>query len=209
MSISTPQASPDQSAGSSDTSRRLLYVAAPAVISIVTLLALTALIEWGSGHPERFNSVGAYRAFMDVAVLARFGPAFLSAIIVYPAMRLRGASIGWAGWGAASSAIAFGLVSAVLALRFFPPAQALYYALNPMVVAALGSQVAFSALAEVFVRWRRHGRAGLRNPRLWAIVIAVATAGFALCYVGVIWDGGRHWFYVWIRGFMLFFGNGQ
>ena len=209
MSISLPQAAPEESSPPRRPARAIVHLAAPAGISVATLVALTIVIEWGWGHPERFGSVDAYRAVMDAAVLARIGPAFLSAIIVYPVMRLRGASMGWAALGAVSSALAFGLFGALLALRFFPPGQALYYALNPMVVAAIGSQVAWSAVAEIFVRWRVAGRAGLRDRRLWVAVSVVALAGFALLYVGVIWDGGRHWFYVWIRGFMMLFGTGQ
>jgi len=189
--------------------RRPLHIAAPAIISVSTIVVLTLVIIWGWGQPERFSSDGVYRAVMDFAVLARLGPVFLSGLIVWPAMRLRGASLVWASLGALSSAVAFGVIGAIGSLTFFPPAQAAYYVLNPMVVAAIGSQIGCSALGEVFVRWRRGGRAALRSVRLWAVALPVGFAGFALFYVGVIWDGGSHWFYLWIRGFMLIFGTGQ
>lgn len=179
------------------------HVAAPAIVSVATLIVLSLLIWWGADHPERLGS--AYRVVMDAAVFARLGPVFLSGAIVYPAMRMRGASIGWAGLGAVASALVFGAIGALGALTFFPPLQAAYYALNPMVVGAIGSQIGWCALGEAFVRWRR----GELVPRVWAWVAPVAVAGFALFYVGVVWDGGRHWFYVWIRGFMALFGTGQ
>jgi len=184
------------------------HIGVPAVISVITIVILTLAISRGWGQPERFSSVDVYRAVMNVAVMARLGPIFMAGIIVYPAMRLRGASIGWAGVGAVSSALAFGVISGVQALTFFPPAQAAYYVINPMVVAAIGSQIGCSAIGEIFVRWRRDP-ASLRSARFWLLTIAVAFMGFALFYVGVIWDGGQHWFYVWIRGFMLLFGTGQ
>lgn len=190
------------------TSRGALHIAAPALISVATLVVLSLLVTWGWGQPERFGSVEVYRRVMDAAVFLRLGPAFFSAIVVYPAMRLRGASIVIAGAGAVSSAIAFGVIGAIGALTFFPPLQAAYYVINPMAVAAIGSQIAWSAVGEVFVRWRRD-RVALRSWRLWGAIVAIAVAGFALCYVGVIWDGGRHWFYVWMRGFMIMFGTGQ
>lgn len=185
------------------------HVAAPAIISVVTLVVLTLVIAWGWGQPERFGSETIYRAVMNFAVFARLGPVYLSAIIVWPAMRLRGASMPWATVGALSSAIAYGVIGSIQQLTFFVPAQAAYYVLNPMVIGAIGSQVALSALGEVFVRWRQQDHAALRSWRFWLGVIAVAVAGFAFLYVGVIWDGGRHWFYIWIRGFMLMFGSGQ
>ena len=185
------------------------HVAAPALISIATLVALTILIDRTWGQPEDFPTTDASRFTMNLAVLAKVGPAFLSALIVWPMMRLRGATMPWAAAGALSSAIAFGVLGALQALTFFPPAQAAYYGLNPMVIGALGSQVACSALGEVYVRWRRGGAAALRDAGLWLIALAVAAAGFTLFFIAIAWDGGRHWFYVWIQGFMLVFGDGQ
>lgn len=184
-------------------------IATPAIISVATLLVLTVVVDRLWGRPEAFPSVSTYRSVMDAAVLLRVGPAFLSALIVWPAMRLRGATIGWAAIGSLSSAVAFGVLGTLQALTFFPPAQAAYYAINPMVVGAIGSQIGWCALGEVFVRWRRGGRAALRQRRLWAVVMPVALAGFTLFYVGVVWDGGRHWFYIWMQGFTLLFGAGQ
>lgn len=188
---------------------RFWHIAAPALVSIATLVFLTLLIDRTWGRPEDFPSVDAYRFVMDLAVLAKVGPAFLSALIVWPAMRLRGATLAWAAVGALSSAIVFGVLGALQALTFFPAAQAAYYGLNPMVIGACGSQVACSALGEVYVRWRRGGITALRDGRLWLVALGIAAAGFAVFFVAIVWDGGRHWFYVWIQGFMMVFGDGQ
>lgn len=185
------------------------HIAAPAIISVATIVVLTLVITWGWGQPERFGSDGLYRAVMNIAVLARLGPVYLAALIVWPAMRLRGASIPWAAVGALSSALTFGIVGAIGSLTYFPPAQAAYYVLNPMVVAAMGSQIGCSAIGEVYVRWRRGGLPALRSGRFWGVATPIGIAGFVLFYVGVIWDGGSHWFYLWIRGFMALFGTGQ
>ncbi len=188
--------------------RSVISIAVPALISIASFLVLTAVVSWGWGQPDRFGSDDVYRGVMDAAVLLRLGPAFLSGIIVYPAMRFRGASITWAVIGTLSSALVFGIVGAIQALTFFPALQAAYYVFNPMVIASLGAQVGWVALGEMFVRWRRQGIAGW-TPRLLAVVLVSVVVGFGFFYVGVIWDGGRHWFYVWIRGYMWLFGTGQ
>lgn len=185
------------------------HIAGPAIISVATIVVLTLVITWGWGQPERFGTDGVYRAVMNIAVLARLGPVYLAALIVWPAMRLRGASIPWAAVGALSSALTFGIVGAIGSLTYFPPAQAAYYVLNPMVVAAMGSQIGCSAIGEVYVRWRRGGLPALRSGRFWGVATPIGIAGFVLFYVGVIWDGGSHWFYLWIRGFMALFGTGQ
>ena len=186
--------------------KRAWHIAVPALISVVSLLVITLAVDRSWGDPQRFPSVGAYRSFMDALVLLRVGPAFLSALVVWPAMRLRGASMGWAAVGAVSSAVAFGLLGGIQALTFFPPAQAAYYVINPMVVGAIGSQIGCCALGEVFVRWRR---GGLRQWRFWVVAALVAAGGFSLFYLAIVWDGGRHWFYIWMQGFTLLFGTGQ
>lgn len=194
--------------GQTERVRSAWSIAAPAIISVATLVVLTLVIAWGWGQPNRFGSESAYRAVMDAAVLLRLGPIFMSGILVWPTMRLRGAPIRWAAVGTIASAIAFGVIGAIQALTFFPPLQAAYYVFNPMVIGAIGSQIGWMAVGEVFVRWRQGGRAAL-TPRLFAILGPLAIAGFSMFYIGVIWDGGRHWFYVWIRGFMALFGTGQ
>jgi hypothetical protein len=183
-------------------------IAAPAIISVATFLVLTLVVTWGWGEPTRFWSESGYRNVMDASVLLRLGPIYLSGFVVWPVMRLRGATIPWAALGTAASPLAFGIVGAMGALTFFPPAQAAYYALNPMVIAAMGSAVGAGAVGEVFVRWRQRGRLAM-TPRALVLAAVIASAGFGLFYIGVIWDGGRHWFYLWIRGFMILFGTGR
>lgn len=190
------------------TGRRAWSIAVPPAISLVTLIVLSLVITVGWGAPERFLSEATYRGMMDAAVLLRLGPVFFSGLLVWPAMRLRGASVPWAIIGTLSSAVAFGVIGAIGALMFFPVAQALYYIANPMVVAAVGAQVGWIAVGEVIVRWRR-GELSALTTRMWIGLVALAGAGFLLLYAGVIWDGGRHVFYVWIRGFMWIFGTGQ
>lgn len=188
------------------TQRSRWSTAVPAFISLATLVLLTLIITWGWGEPERLGV--AYRWVMDAAVFLRLGPVFMSGIIVWPAMRLRGASIPWAAAGTIASAVAFGIIGAFQALTFFPPLQAAYYSFNPMVIGAIGAQVGWMAVGELFVRWRQGGVRAI-SARVLAIAAPLAVVGFTLFYVGVIWDGGRHWFYVWIRGFMWLFGTGQ
>lgn len=185
-----------------------MHVAAPALISLLTLLALTAAISWGVGHPERFPSPAVYDAALSAATLARLGPVFFSGLLVWPAMRLRGASMMWSVAGTLVTPVAFAVLSAVGQLTYFPPAQAAYYVLNPMVVAALGAQCAWAAAGEVFVRWRWAGSTGVPGRPL-AVALAVALCGFALLYTGVIWDGGKHMFYLWMSGYTALFGTGQ
>lgn len=188
--------------------RASLHVAAPALISVLTLLALTAVISWGVGHPERFLSPAVYDATLSAATLARLGPIFFSGLLVCPAMRLRGATMKWSLAGTFVTPAVFALLSGVGQLRYFPPAEAAYYIVNPMFVAAFGAQCAWAAAGEMFVRWRRAGWGDVSGRPL-VVALMIAICGLALLYTGVIWDGGKHMFYLWMSGYTALFGTGQ
>jgi len=188
--------------------RRRVTVGVPAAISVGTLLVLTLVIGWGAGHPERFPSDATYDAILSGATLLRLGPVFFSGLIIWPVMRRRGASVGLAAVGTLASPVAFAVLSALGQLTYFPPAEAAYYGLNPVIVAALGGQCAAGAAMEVVARWRRWVPAPL-TARAVAAAATVVVLGLAVLYAGVIWDGGKHMFYLWMSGYTALFGTGQ
>lgn len=198
---------------------RAWRIAVPAVISVATFLALDVLLASLVGRPWG----SAYPLTMDALVLARLGPLFFSGLVVWPAMRARGATPGQAVVGILATPLAFAIVSGLRAAAFFPPLEAAYYATNPMVVGAIGAQVSSAgvgALAYALWRARRaHASespspasvhspsAGSTSPPAgsgwpWGSALAI-VAGTAVTLVAVIWDGGQHLFYPWV----LFYGR--
>jgi hypothetical protein len=163
-------------------------ITVPAVISVATFLiidlALVSLVgrPWGPTYPLS----------MDALILARMGPLFFSGLIVWPAMRARGATRGQALLGIWSTPIAFAVASAWRAADFFPPLEAAYYATNPMVVGALGAQLASAGVgALAWTLWR---------ARRWSWpAFTGAIIGTAVAVVAVLWDGGQHLFYPWVQ----------
>ena len=67
---------------------RVWSVFAPALISVATLVVIDLLLATLVGRPWG----PAYPLSMDALVLARMGPLFFSGLIVWPAMRARGAT---------------------------------------------------------------------------------------------------------------------
>lgn len=179
--------------------RHWVYVFAPAIISVATYLIIDLIIRVFVGQPQDFWSVGGYRFTMSSSVLLRMGPVFFSAILVWPAMRGRGASFTIATIGILASPAAFAIVSGVSALTYFPPLDAAYYATNPMVMAAVGSQVSFAGIGALLQRWRAAGwRSTPSHWWSWGALIAIIV-GSGVSFASVIWDGGVHVFYVWIQ----------
>lgn len=190
---------------SAPSSRRWLHVAAPALISVATYLALQLAVTRAVGRPTDFWSPDGYRLSMDALVLLRLGPVMFSGLIVWPVMRSRGAGRSGALVGVLATPIAFGVVSAIGAMTFFPPLEALYYGTNPIVLGALASQVGMSGLGALVVAWHR---AGWRtSPARWWSWPAFASfvIGEVVLFACVMWDGGQHVFYVWIQIYRAIF----
>ena len=201
---------------------RAWHLAVPAVISVAAFLAIDLVLAALVGRPWG----PAYPLTMDALVLARLGPLFFSGLIVWPAMRARGATRGQAIIGILATPLAFAIVSGLRAVAFFPPLEAAYYATNPMVVGAIGAQVSSAGLgALAYGIWRaRRARASespspasVRSPSAgstsppagsgwsWGPVIAI-VGGTALTVYAVIWDGGQHLFYPWVLLYGRLFG---
>ena len=170
-------------------------VVAPAVIALGAFLAfdlaLAALVDrpWGPAYPVT----------MDALVLLRMGPLFFAGLIVWPAMRARGATRGQALLGIWAAPIAFAIISAWRAADFFPPLEAAYYATNPMVVGAFGAQLSSAGVGAL--AW------GLWRARRWSWPAFLAIAvGTGVAVVAVLWDGGQHLFYPWVLLYGRLFG---
>jgi hypothetical protein len=144
---------------------------------------------------------------MDALVLLRMGPLFFSGLIVWPAMRARGATRAQATIGILATPVAFAIVSGWRAAAFFPPLEAAYYATNPIVIGAIDAQVASAGVgALAYPIWRARRARTISSSRWsWWPVVAV-VAGTALTVFAVIWDGGQHLFYPWVLLYGRLFG---
>jgi hypothetical protein len=178
----------------------VLHWIAPALVSVTTFLVIDIAMARFVGRPWG----PAYPMSMDALVLLRMGPLFFSGLIVWPAMRARGATRGQALLGIWATPIAFAIVSAWRAADFFPPWEAAYYGTNPMVVGALGAQLSSAGIgALIGGAWRR--RKGQGQPVSWWAAAAVGV-GTAVTVFAVLWDGGQHLFYPWVQIYGELFG---
>lgn len=187
--------------------RHTLYLAAPAIVSVATYLALDLVLAARAGQPGDFWSVEGYRLTMNLAVLLRMGPLFFSGLLVWPVMRARGATWWGASIGVLATPLAFAVISGIRAAAFFPPLEAAYYATNPVVVGAIGAQVAAAGIGALVWRWHAAGwRTAPRAWWSWGAVTAL-VAGLLTTFVAVQWDGGQHLFYPWILVYRALFGG--
>lgn len=181
---------------------RTWHIAVPAVISVAAFLVIDLFLAGLVGRPWG----PAYPLTMDALVLARMGPLFFSGLVVWPAMRARGANRVQAAMGIIATPVAFAIVSGWRAADFFPPLEAAYYATNPIVVGALGAQVSSAGVgALAYALWRAHKAGAWRTGWPWSPVLAI-VGGTAVTVVAVIWDGGQHLFYPWVLLYGQLFG---
>lgn len=199
----TAAAQPVPAPGGAHALGRAWHLAVPATISVVTLLVIDLVLAAVVGRPWG----PAYPVTMDALVLLRMGPLFFSGLIVWPAMRARGATRTQATIGILATPVAFAIVSGWRAAAFFPPLEAAYYATNPIVIGAIGAQVSSAGVgALAYAIWRaRRTRTTSSSRWSWWPVVAIVS-GTGLTVFAVLWDGGQHLFYPWVLLYGRLFG---
>lgn len=182
---------------------RAWHLAAPAAISVATFLAIDLVLAALVGRPWG----PAYPVTMDALILLRMGPLFFSGLIVWPAMRARGATRTLAMIGILATPVVFAIVSGWRAAAFFPPLEAAYYATNPIVIGAIGAQVSSAGVGALAYGLWRARRTRTTSSSRWSWWPAVAiVAGTGLTVFAVLWDGGQHLFYPWVLLYGRIFG---
>lgn len=181
----------------------VLLTAIPAIIVVKADVAIALL----AGRPEVFPSVSAYRVVLNFEAVLRFFGVFVAVLCVWAVLRSHRAPRWVLALAILAGPLAYAVTEFFRAQAFFPPDQAAYYAVNPIFVGAVGSQVACAAVAEVLWRWSGRRR-GINRGRVvsWPLV-ATAVVGWAILYVAVLWDGGIHWFYVYQQGYKALFAR--
>lgn len=153
-----------------------------------------------AGRPGDFGSVAAYRMTLDGISLARYGVLFAGTLLVWGWLRRREAGVPIRVLAVLSAPMTYSVLAFWQADVYFTTGEAAYYAVNPVWLAALGSQAAVAGLGEVL--WRGVRRRP-RPPGWWPLLAMVS--GWSLLYATVLWDGGVHWFYVYQQGYRLLF----
>lgn len=174
-----------------------------AVLPAAIVVTASAFVGAFAGHPDRLGA--AYQPLMNAGVLLRGFGMFLSVVIVWGALRSRGASRPLLATAILSGPVAYGIVAAIGMLAYFPPGQAAYYGINPIFIATIGGQCAMAAVAEMIWRWRSRRR-GLDQgrPITWRLLL-VTVLGIGVVFGTVLYDGGVPFFYVYQRGYLLLF----
>ena len=134
-----------------------------AMVPAAIVVVASAFVGTFAGYPERLG--GAYQPLMNAGVLLRGFGMFLSVVVVWGALRARGASRPLLALAILSGPVAYGIVAAIGMLDYFPPGQAAYYGINPIFIATIGGQCAMAAVAEMVWRWRSRRR-GQDNGRV-------------------------------------------
>ena len=181
----------------------VLLALIPALVFVQADLVVGQL----AGHPDRFPSVGAYRAVLNLESLLRYGGLFVAVLFVWGALRSRGAPRWVLALAVLSGPLAYALVEFVRAQAFFPPGQAAYYAIGPLFVGGVASQCAMAAVGEALWRWWGRRRGVNRGRAVTWRILLIAVSGWAILYVTLLWDGGIHWFYLYQQVYKALFAR--
>lgn len=199
----TPEADGVTASHGSRRQHRLTWLLAllPGIVVLVANLAVATL----AGKPEIFPSVDAYRAVLNAVVLLRMFGMFLAVVLVWWELRARRADRALLAVAVLSGPITYAVFEAFRMLSFFTAPEAAYYLINPLTIAALGSQTATAGLVETL--WRAIGKRRGRWPGrvlTWRLLAAIG-GGLAILYVAVLHAGGTTGFYIFNAGYRWLF----
>lgn len=168
--------------------KRLIAALLPALVFLLgdqTVLAF-------SGRPASLGD--AYQVVLPLAALCRYAGMFALAGVAWCLIRRSQGGRWLQALALVSGPVSYAISASWQMSSYFPAGEAAYYALNPLVIAALGSSAAWAAVAEMV--WRR--------ALSWRLVL-IACLGWAILWATVLWDGGVHWFYVYQLGYRALF----
>ncbi|MGC9332512.1 MAG: hypothetical protein ACP5JJ_00060, partial [Anaerolineae bacterium] len=168
------------------------------------------LVSWLVLHvvtrdPAWIQDPQAYRLFMNAGHVLLYAAYSLSALVLYPVLYFRGASLPERVLGCYVTPLAYVLKEVIRVNQYFTVGESLYYVCTSIVAGGLLLQVGLIGGGELISRvlYRRRYGVAMRVVT-WQPLVAVAVAAGAL-YVMLIWDGGVHYFYLFQEGYKLLF----
>jgi hypothetical protein len=177
--------------------RVLLPVAVP-VTAWLVLHVMTRNADW-------IGDVRAYRLYMNAGHVLLYAAYALSALVLYPVLYFRGASLPERVLGCYVAPLAYVTKEVIRVNQYFTVGESLFYVLTSIVMGGLLLQVGLIGAGELISRLLYRRRSGIPvRVVTWPPLAGMAVAAGTL-YVMLIWEGGVHYFYLFQEGYKLLF----
>ncbi len=168
-------------------------------------LGIWLLLYIVTRHRGWIANAHLYRLLMNSGHVLLYAAYGLSALVLYPVMVFRGASLRERVLGCYITPLAYVLKEVIRVTAYFTLGESLYYALSPIVLGALVLQLGFMGLADIACRARYRQRYGEPVKLVTGVALAGIIIALASFYVLLLWDGGVHYFYFYQQGYKLLF----
>lgn len=153
----------------------------------------------------RLESHTLHQALATAAWIVLFLSVGFGALVLYPVAFLGGAGALERVAACLVTPLAWNAKEIVRVSEFFPPAEALYYGLNPFFVCIFFGTLGQMGFCEVLLR-RRLKKQGMQNIRVApALPLLAILLGIAALVVTLFWEKGVHAFYFYIEGYKALF----
>jgi hypothetical protein len=169
----------------------------------VAAIYAVGLLSWRVANHGPPHAAGVAIAVYAAGLL--LGPS-----VVYAVLRRGGSRVGRAASVALGIPLLWLVKELVRVSAVHPPAESLYYALNPVAVGVYCAAVVPMALVEVEFRWRSEGPSRREAVRGWPAWVLGAFVLLAATAAAVGYDnGGREIFYAYVALYRVLFSSGS
>jgi len=175
---------------------------APAGMVALTMVA--ALVVYNNAW--RIEHRVLHQLVANVFAWVLFSSIGIGACLVYPMAYARGASLGERVAAALATPLIWTLKEVVRVTATFTWTEALYFALNPLVIVVFTSAAAEMGLCEILCRWARKRKGEAIKAAPYPAVLALC-GGLTIALVIFTWGFGVHAFYVFQEGYKALFGH--
>ncbi len=178
--------------------KRFVY---PTSIVLITWIAST-LVYWNSA---KVGSASLHYFLADASGIVMFLSIGFGSLLIYPMAYFRGAS--------ATERIVASLVTPIIWIikeeirvsLYFTLGKTLYYALNQLHVMVILGSLGLMGACEIICRIIFKGRTGEQVKVVTALPISAMVISLIAFYCSLIWEGGVHWFYFFVRVYRAIF----
>ncbi|MBN1636743.1 MAG: hypothetical protein JW920_09520 [Deltaproteobacteria bacterium] len=178
--------------------RRIVMPAA-----VVLVVMALSFIVYGSAW--RIDSYALHRFVSHLSAVVLFISIGFGPLLVYPVAYFRGAGVGERIYASLIPPIIWLVKELIRVSEFFTFGETMYFIFNPLNIMIFIGAFGLMALSELFCRRSMKKRTGKPEKVITVLPVFAICTAIAGLYIFMIWGGGVHMFYIYMKVYKALF----